>query len=166
VVPRAAAPRPWLRALLWFWLGALIGTLGFFGALTRVVFEVVPEPAIAGHLVRRLLDPLLLAGTLSGVGLAALGALLGRGRLAIAAPLLISIPCIVNQFGVSRAVSEIHLTDPGLAPGMAARFATLHQLSVWLFIAALLAAILVAAIHARLEVGRARGIGPNDDETR
>ena len=163
---RAAAPNPWLRALLWLWLGALIGAMGFFGALTRVVFEVVPEPGMAGHLVRRLLDPLLAAGTVSGVGLAALGAALGRGRAAIAAPLLISIACMVNQFGVSRAVAEIHLTDPGLAPGMAARFATLHRLSVWLFMAALLVAIVLAVIHARLEAQRARGIGPRRGETR
>ncbi len=164
--PPAAAPHPWLRALLWLWLGALIGAMGFFGALTRVVFEVVPEPEIAGHLVRRLLDPLLMAGTVSGVGFAALGAALGRGRLAIGAPLLISIPCIVNQFGVSRAVAEIHLNDPRLAPGMGERFATLHRLSVWLFLGALLVAIVVAGIHARLEAEAARGIGPNGSQAR
>jgi hypothetical protein len=139
--------------------------MGFFGALTRVVFQVVPEPEMAGHLVRRLLDPLLMTGTISGLALAALGAALRRGRVAIAAPLLISILCIVNQFGVSRAVAEIHLNDPGLAPGMGARFATLHQLSVWLFVAALLIAIGLAWIHARHEAEGARGIGPNAAET-
>ena len=153
--PRAAVLRPWLRPLLWLWLGALIGALGLFGAVTRVAFEVVPEPAIAGHLVRRLLDPLLAIGAVSGVGLAALGAALMRGRLAIALPLLLSITCIVNQFGVSRAVAEIHLNDPGLAPGLAARFATLHQLSVRLFIATTLLALILAGIHAWIEAMRA-----------
>jgi len=152
--------------LLWIWLGALIGAMGFFGALTRVVFEVVPEPGIAGHLVRRLLDPLLATGAVSGLGLAALAVVLDRGRLAIALPLLISITCIVNQFGVSRAVAEIRLNDPTLPPEMAARFASLHQLSVWLFMAALLGAIVLAGIHARFEAQRARGIAPNGLATR
>ena len=158
---RAAVPRPWLRALLWLWLGALIGALGLFGAVTRVAFEVVPEPAIAGHLVRRLLDPLLAISAVSGVGLAALGSTLGRGRLALIVPLLLSITCIVNQFGVSRAVAEIHLNDPDLAPGLAARFATLHQLSVRLFIATTLLALLLAGIHAHFEARGARSLDPN-----
>jgi hypothetical protein len=165
VPSRAAAPRTWLRALLWLWLGALIGAMGLFGAMTRVAFEVVPEPAVAGDLVRRLLGPLLAIGAISGVGLAGLGAALGRGRLAIAVALLLSITCIVNQFGVSRAVAEIHLTDPGLAPGMAARFATLHQLSVWLFVASGLIALVLAAIHAWIETGSARGIARGEIKT-
>ncbi len=161
----AAAPRPWLRALLWLWLGALIGALGLFGAMTRIAFEVVPQPEIAGHLVRRLLDPVLAIGAVSGLGLAGIGAALGRGRLAIALPLLLSITCIVNQFGVSRAVAEIHLADPGLAPGSAARFATLHQLSVWLFIATGLVAVVLAGVHAWVEAGSARAIRPSRAET-
>jgi hypothetical protein len=151
--------------VLWLWLGVLIGAMGFFGALTRVVFEVVPQPEIAGLLVRRLLDPTLSIATGSGVGLAILGSALRRGRLAVVLPLLISITCIINQVGVSRAVAEIELNDPGLAPDMAARFGTLHQLSVWLFIAAGLIAVLLAGIHARFEAEHARGIAPSTPET-
>jgi hypothetical protein len=91
---------------------------------------------------------------------------LGRGRLAVVLPLLISITCIINQVGVSRAVAEIERNDRGLAPGMAARFGTLHQLSVWLFIAAGLIAVLLAGIHARFEAQHARGIAPSTPETR
>lgn len=155
-----------MRSLLWLWLGVLIGTLGFFGALSRVVFEVVPQPEIAGLLVRRTLGPTLAIGAVSGVALAGLGAALRRGRLVVALPLLISIACIVNQFGVSRAVAEIELNDPALAPGLAARFGTLHQLSVWLFVAAAAIAVALAGVHAWIEARGARGIGPNALETR
>jgi hypothetical protein len=160
VFPAASTAQPWLRALLWFALGAWIGAMGLFGAMTRVAFALVPSPEIAGHLVGRLLEPLLTAGALLGVGLAVLGAALGRGRLAIGVPLLLSIACLVNQFGVSRAVAEIHLTDPGLAPGLAARFATLHQLSVWLFTGTGIGALVLAAIHARIEVRESLRSGP------
>jgi hypothetical protein len=156
-----SAARLWLRALLWLSLGIWIGAMGLFGAMTRVAFEVVPTPEIAGHLVSRLLQPLLLAGAVLGAGLAVLGAVLGRGRLAIVFPLLLSIACLVNQFGVSRAVAEIHLADPGLAPGLAARFATLHQLSVWLFTGTGLGALVLAAIHARIDVSESQRNSPS-----
>jgi hypothetical protein len=159
VLSPTSAARPWLRALLWLALGGWIGAMGLFGAMTRVAFEVVPSPEIAGHLVGRLLEPLLMTGAVLGAGLAVVGAALGRGRLAIGIPLLLSIACLVNQFGVSRAVAEIHLTDPALAPGLAARFAALHQLSVWLFVGTILGALALASIHARIEVRESQQIG-------
>jgi hypothetical protein len=161
VLSPASAARPWLRALLWLALGIWIGAMGLFGAMTRVAFEVIPTPEIAGHLVSRLLEPLLMTGAVLAAGLAGLGAALGRGRLAIGVPLLLAMTCLVNQFGVSRAVAEIHLADPGLAPGLAARFAALHQLSVWLFIGTGLGALLLAAIHARIDVSEAQRNGPS-----
>ena len=66
-----SAARPWLRALLWLALGGWIGAMGLFGAMTRVAFEVVPSPEIAGHLVGRLLEPLLTTGAVLGASLAA-----------------------------------------------------------------------------------------------
>ncbi len=151
-----SAARPWLRVLLWLSLGIWIGALGFFGAMTRVAFEVIPTTEIAGQLVSRLLEPLFTTSAVVGAALAMLGAALGRGRLTILLPLLLSFICIVNQFGVSRAVAEIDLTDPGLAPGMAARFAMLHQLSVWLFSGTGVGALLLAALHARIEAAEQR----------
>ncbi len=53
--------------------------MGLFGAMTRVVFEVVPTPEIAGHLVSRLLQPLLAAGAVLGAGLAVGGGRHGGG---------------------------------------------------------------------------------------
>jgi hypothetical protein len=160
VLPPASVARPWLRALLWLCLGIWLGAMGLFGAMTRVAFEVVPTPDVAGHLVSRLLAPMLTIGASLGAGIAALGAVLGRGWLAIFVPLLLSMTCLINQFGVSRAVAEIHLTDPGLAPGLAARFATLHHLSILLFIGTGVGALVLAAIHARIEAREVQGIGP------
>ena len=134
--------------------------MGLFGAMTRVAFEVVPSPEVAGQLVGRLLEPLLTTGAVLGAGLAVVGAALGRGRVAIGVPLLLSIVCLVNQFGVSRAVAEIHLTDPALAPGLAARFAMLHQISVWLFVGTAVGAFALATIHARIEVRESQQSGP------
>jgi hypothetical protein len=91
---------------------------------------------------------------------------LGRGRLATWLPLLLSITCIVNQFGVSRAVAEIHLTDPGLAPGSAARFAALHQLSVWLFVGSGLIALVLAGVHAWVEAEGTRANRPSRAKSR
>lgn len=139
--------------------------MGLFGAMTRVAFEVVPSPEIAGRLVGRLLEPLLTTGAVVGAGLAVVGTALGRGRVAIGIPLLLSMACLVNQFGVSRAVAEIHLTDPALAPGLAARFAMLHQVSVWLFVATALGALVLAAIHARIEARESQHRGPTRIDT-
>jgi hypothetical protein len=160
-----SAPAPtrdaWLRALLWLWLGAWIGAMALFGFMTRVAFAVVPAPEIAGHLVGRLLEPLLVIGAASGVGIAALGAALGRGRLAVVVPLVLAIACLVNEFGVSRAIAEIHVTDPGLGPELARRFATFHRLSVVLFMGTLFGALALAALHAAIEARRARGLRPS-----
>ena len=160
MLPPVSVARPWLRALLWLCLGIWLGAMGLFGAMTRVAFEVVPTPDVAGHLVSRLLGPLLTSGAILGAGIAVLGAALGRGWFAILVPLLLSMTCLINQFGVSRALAEIHLTDPGLAPGLAARFATLHRLSVLLFNGAGLGTLVLAVIHARIEAREVRDIGP------
>ena len=160
MLPPASVARPWLRALLWLCLGIWLGAMGLFGAMTRAAFEVVPTPDVAGHLVSRLLGPLLTSGAILGAGIAVLGAALGRGWFAILVPLLLSMTCLINQFGVSRALAEIHLTDPGLAPGLAARFATLHRLSVVLFSGTGLGTLVLAVIHARIEAREARDISP------
>jgi hypothetical protein len=161
VSPPAPTRDAWLRALLWLWLGAWIGAMALFGSLTRVAFEVVPQPEVAGQLVGRLLGPLLTIGGVSGIGLAALAATLGRGVAAVIVPLVLAIACLINRFGVAGAVAEIRLTDPGLGPELATRFATLHRLSVVLFMGTLFGAVLLAAIHAGIEVRRARGLRPS-----
>jgi hypothetical protein len=149
-----------LRSLLWLWLGAWIGAMALFGAVTRVAFRVIPDPAVAGSLVGSLLHPLLAIGALSGVVLSMLAIRLGRGRVTIVLPLVLATACLINQFGVSRAVAEIRLTDPGLSPELARRFAALHRLSVWLFVGTGAGAVVLAFTHALTETKRARGPDP------
>lgn len=160
LVPAGPADRPSIRAVLWLWLGAWIGAMALFGALTRVAFRVVPDPAVAGLLVGALLHPLLAVGAISGVGLSILAIRLGHGRFTIVLPLVLATACLINQFGVSRAVAEIRLTDPGLSPELASRFAALHRLSVWLFVGTAAGAVVLGAAHAIAEARLARGSRP------
>lgn len=131
--------------------------MALFGATARAAFRVIPDPAVAGELAGTLLKPVLLSGAVSGVALSWLAARLRRGRFTIVFPLVLAAACLINQFGVTRAVAEIPLTDPGLAPELAARFAALHRLSVWLFTAVGIGAVVLAAAHAVAEAREARG---------
>lgn len=149
-----------LRPILWLWLGAWIGAMACFGAMTRTAFALIPDPAVAGSLVAALLHPLLAIGALSGVGLSILAIRMGRGRVTIVLPLVLATACLINQFGVSRAVAEIRLTDPGLSPELAGRFAALHRLSVWLFVGTGAGAVILAVAHALAEARPARGPRP------
>jgi hypothetical protein len=159
-VPAGRVDRPALRSILWLWLGAWIGAMAFFGGLTQVAFRVIPDPAVAGSLVGALLGPLLAIGALSGVALSILAIGLGRGRVTIVLPLVLATACLINQFGVSRAVAEIRLSDPDLSPQLAGRFAALHRLSVWLFVGTAAGAVVLAAAHALAEAREARGARP------
>jgi hypothetical protein len=134
--------------------------MAFFGLLARTAFRVVPEPAVAGHLVGALLDPMLTAGAVSGLGLCALALRLQSGRVTIVLPLVLATACLLNQFGVARAVAEIPLGEPGLSPELAARFSALHRLSVWLFVGTGLGAIALAVAHGLAQVRHARGESP------
>ena len=134
--------------------------MALFGSLTRVTFRVVPDPETAGHLVRALLDPMLTISAISGLSLSMLAATMRRGRFTIALPLVLTAASLVNKFGVSPAVAEIHLTDPTLAPELAARFAALHRLSVWLFVGTGLGAVVLAVAHGLAEVRQARELRP------
>jgi hypothetical protein len=152
--------RAWQRNLLWLWLGAWIGATTLFGAVTRVVFRFVSDTTTAGHLVGALLDPMLTIGAISGVGLSLLAASLRRGRVTIVLPLVLSTASLINKFGVSPAVAEIHLADPALAPELAARFAALHRLSVWLFVGTGIGTVVLAVAHGLAEARQAREMGP------
>jgi hypothetical protein len=156
VSPAAPAARAWLHALLWLWLGAWLGAMGLFGSLTRVVFQVIPQPEAAGHLVARLLGPLLAFGAVSGLGLALLAIALGRGSGAVLLPILLAAVCLVNEFGVARAVEAVRLGEPGLAPGQALRFVWLHRLSVVLFLVTAAGAVVLALVHARADARESR----------
>jgi hypothetical protein len=162
-VPGPAHPR--VRALqriaLWTGLGGWIGALLLCGGvLVGAAFELIPDPQVAAQVVGRVLAPLQLAGIALGVGLAALGGAMRRGRLAVAIPLALALACAVNQYGVAPAVAAIDLADPAAGPGAGLRFARLHQLSVGLFVAVGVGAVLLALLHSLLELREERPEGP------
>jgi hypothetical protein len=126
--------------------------MALFGlVLARVVFQVVPDADVAGHLVGRVLGPLQVCGAAIGLALAALAVGLRRGRLAVALPLVLAGICLVNHFGVTPRVAEFQVSDPNAAPGTALRFARFHELSVLLFGITAAGALLLAGIHALAE---------------
>jgi hypothetical protein len=160
-VPAPARLAVLQRIVLWTLLGGWLGALLLFGmVVARVAFVAVPDAALAGHLVGRVLGPLQIAGMGIGLTLAALGGMLGRGPIAIALPLLLAALCAANHFGVSPAVAAIHLTDPAAGPDAGARFARLHQLSVALFTATVAGALALLALHAAAELRVARRADP------
>jgi hypothetical protein len=150
--PARARLRPILRPVLWTVLGAWLGALLLFGGVfVRVVFQTVPDPDVAGHLVGRMLGPLQLAGAAAGLLLAALGGALRRGVLAVVLPLLLSGAALLNHFSVSPAVARIRLTDPAAGPDVGLRFSRLHHLSVLLFSTVAVGAVLLALLHGLRE---------------
>lgn len=165
--PAHGRARALQQIVLWLALGGWIGALLLcVGVVIRAAFELVPQPVAAAHVVGRVLGSLQLTGMALGVGLAALGGTLRRGRLVVALPLLLAILCAVNQFGVMPAVAAIDLTDPAAGPGAGARFALLHRASVSLFTATLVGAIALAALHAVRELGEApHGSGQGLEKT-
>jgi hypothetical protein len=163
-VPSPARVRPrLLRGLLFSTLGAWIGALSFFVGLAHAAFQVVPDPAAAAHLVGRLLAPLEFGGTAAGLIVAALGGVLGRGRIVVALGLAVAATCLVNQVGVVPLLSRIHLGDATAGTGL--RFSHLHSLSMALFGATFLGVLLLWGLHLRaewMETGAVPGPGePN-----
>jgi hypothetical protein len=57
-------------------------------------------------------------------------------------------------------VAEIRLTDPNLVPELAARFAALHRLSVWLFVGTGIGVVVLAVGHGLAEIRQARESHP------
>jgi len=140
--------RPILRPVLWTVLGAWLGALLLFGGVfVRVVFQTVPDPEVAGHLVGRMLGPLQLAGAVAGLLVAALGGALRRGALVVVLPLLLSGAALVNHFSISPAVARIQLTDPQAGPDAGLRFSHLHRLSVLLFSTVAGGAVVLVLLH-------------------
>jgi hypothetical protein len=152
--PARQRARVLARVLLWTALGGWLGALLLCGGVVvRAAFELVPDPRLAAHLVGRVLGPLQLAGIFLGLLLSALGGALGRGRLAVGLPLALAALCGANHFLVAPAVAAIDLTDPALGADAGARFARLHQLSVGLYLATAIGALLLGALHVVHELG-------------
>jgi hypothetical protein len=146
-----------LRAALWLLLGGWVGSWGAFAMLVApAAFRVLPTP-LAGELVSPVLAALHLGGAGAGLALALLGRVLGRGRVAIALPLLLSALCLISHFGVTPQIAELREAAFGAtgSEAVAARFQRLHGLSMLLFSAVLAGALVLVGLHARADV-RAR----------
>jgi hypothetical protein len=142
-------------AILWIALGGWIGALTLFAAVVAPTsFRVLPSPEEAGRIVGPVLTALQLYGGAAGLGLAALGLALRRGRMAALLAVGLSLVCLYSQFGVTAEISEVRSAAFGSSPEAEAqqRFAELHRRSVMLFGATGVGAILLALLYARGEV--------------
>ena len=86
-----------LQAVAWILLAGWFGAFSFFALkIAPTAFQVLPSQAAAGALVAPLLASLHNYGIVAGALLAALGAALRGGRLAVALPLALAAICAVS----------------------------------------------------------------------
>lgn len=156
---RAAA----LRAGLWVLLGGQVGGWALFAVVVApTAFRVLPGTETAGRLVGPVLGALQVYGAVAGVALAILALALRRGLLLLVLPLVMSVLCLISQFGVTPAISEVRdlAFGPGGSEEAAGRFAALHRASVALFGTVGLLALALLGLHAAAdarELAAARG---------
>ena len=142
--------------LLGGWVGAL---LLFSVVVAPTAFQVLPGPEVAGKLVGPVLRSLNLYGALAGLALAAIAWIRGRGVVALALPLMLSVLCLISQFGITASIEEIRPLAVGQPPDTAAlaRFGQLHAASVAIFGLVGILALVLVGIHARADVLSRRG---------
>jgi len=139
-----------LRSALWLTLGGWVGSWAFFAlVIARLAFRVLPSTEMAGHLVGPALATLHGYGAVAGVVLAGLAAALGRGRLLVVLPLVLTGACLVSQLGVTPQMEGLHELAFGPAGNLEAiaRYRHLHAVSMSIFSAVLLGAIALVVLH-------------------
>ena len=146
-----------LRSALWLALGGWVGSWAMFAlVIARLAFRVLPSPEIAGHLIGPTLATLHWYGAAAGVALAALAAVLRRGRVLVALPLALTAACLATQLGVTPQMEAIRDLAFGPAGNMEAalRYRHLHGISMAIFTGVLLGAIALVVLHVRSEEPR------------
>lgn len=141
-----------LQAAAWILLAGWFGAFSFFALkIAPTAFQVLPSQAAAGALVAPLLASLHNYGIVAGAVLAALGAALRRGRLAVALPLALAAICAVSEYAVTPAINNVQPRTFGVHPESDAveNFSDLHQLSRALFGSVQLGALGLILLHAR-----------------
>ena len=138
------------RTALWLLLGGWLGSWGLFGlSVAPVAFRVLPSEA-AGSIVGPILSSLHGYGIVAGLGLAALSAALGRGRLLTVLPLVLAAACAYSQFGLSSEIAEIR--DGAFGPDgdldTAARWGQLHRLSMGIYLGVSACVVAMVGLHA------------------
>jgi hypothetical protein len=157
--------RVWARATLWLLLGGWFGSYLLFGAvIAPTAFKVLPTTEIAGSFISPVLTRLHLFGAVAGLPLAWSAWRLGRSRLLVVTPIVLSAVCMLSHFGVSAELAEIRdLTfGPEGSTDAAARFGFLHRISVGVFVVVGIAVTVLIGLHARAD---AKVISPWGDAT-
>jgi len=153
-----------LRTALWLLLGGWVGSWGLFGLVVApTAFQALPSTEIAGTLVGPILTSLHLYGVVAGIGLGALAALLDRGTLRIALPLVLAAACAYSQFGVSAEIAEIRdgAFGPAGSVGGASRWNALHRLSIGIYLAVAAGALALVGLHAASDTPPEGGRDPS-----
>lgn len=139
------------------WLGAAV----FFVAVAQSAFAVLPSRELAGSVVSRTLLIINISGLIIGLILIASSFLKQQGikplwiwteRLLL---VVLTVACAVGQFVIGlwlsfvraqmgKPVDEVPLEDP-----LRIQFNNLHQYSVWVLAAAMIAALLAFFIISR-----------------
>jgi len=141
-----------LQAASWTLLAGWFGSFSLFAlVIAPTAFQVLPSQAAAGDLVAPILAALHKYGIVAGVALAALGASLRRGWLAIALPLALASACAISEYGVTRAIQEVepHAFGAGYEAEAAARFSRLHEISMALFAGVQFGTLGLIFLHSR-----------------
>ena len=149
-----------LRSLLWLCLGGWVGSWACFGLLVApMAFQLLPSTRMAGTLVGPILTALHLYGVVAGGILALVAWLLGRGRLRIGLPLAMAIACLYSHFGLSAEIAELsgRAFGPDGSEALAARFNTLHQLSLGIYGVVSAASLTLVVLHAGSDTPSPRG---------
>jgi hypothetical protein len=148
-----------LRSLLWIGLGGWIGSWAFFAlVIARLAFRVLPSSEIAGQLVGPALATLHLYGAFAGLLLAGLAAALRRGALRIALPLALAAAALASELAVTPRMAALRplAFGPDGSVDASARYAQLHGLSMAIFSAVLVGALVLAVLHARSDSAQTR----------
>lgn len=146
-----------VRSLMWLALGGWVGSWACFALLVApVAFRVLPSAELAGKLVGPVLASLHYAGAVAALVVAGSAAWLGRGRLAVALPLLLGAGCLVNEWVVTARITALRplAFGPEGSSEAAAAFYRLHQVSMLVFGAVLLGAIALVVLHAHGDTPR------------
>lgn len=144
-----------LRVVLWLLLGGWVGAWVLFAAgVAPAAFSQLPSTELAARVVGPVLAGLHRYGIAAGLVLGGLSMAMGRGRWLTGLPLILALACAISEFGVSAEIQALRAGGGAAAdPG---RFSTLHRLSVALFAAVGLGAVVLAVLHARVDAALAR----------
>jgi len=144
--------RGWLLAARWLTLGGWLGSWALFAfVIAPTAFRVLPSGDVAGALVAPVLRSLHLYGIAAAGILFAISFALRERKLLIALPAVLGLLCVVTEFAVTAAITDIRPSSfgPGTPEDAAARFSTFHQLSRGLFGTVLAGVALLTVLYAR-----------------